>query len=76
MDITLSEAPIYVVIQTCLTPAPKEQAFFYGYMSSFRLPLCWLRLLTPVTYLGKLPGILRLAASMILNDFVYSIDAR
>ena len=31
MDITLSEAPIYVVIQTCLTPAPKERAFFYAY---------------------------------------------
>ncbi|AVI00410.1 hypothetical protein AL479_23055 [Citrobacter amalonaticus] len=64
MDITLSEAPIYVVIQTCLTPALLEQAFFYECTSSFRLPLCWLRLLAPVTDLSKLPGILRLAASM------------
>jgi hypothetical protein len=38
MDITLSEAPIYVVIQTCLTPAPKERAFFYACAS--RMALC------------------------------------
>ena len=37
--ITLSEAPIYVVIQTCLTPAPKERAFFLCiYTSSFKSP--------------------------------------
>ena len=28
MDITLSEAPIYVVIQTCLTPAPYRAGVF------------------------------------------------
>ncbi len=30
MDITLSEAPIYVVIQTCFDACSFEQAFFYG----------------------------------------------
>lgn len=37
------------------------------YTSSFKLPLCWLHLLTPVTYLSKLLGILRLAALMQLE---------
>ncbi len=34
------------------------------YTSSFNLPLRWLRLLTPVTYWSKLPGIRALAALM------------
>jgi len=37
------------------------------YTSSFTLSLCWLRLFTPVTYLSKLLGILRLAALMQLE---------
>ena len=37
------------------------------YTSSFKLPLRWLRLLTSVTYLSKLLGILRLAALMPLE---------
>ncbi|SFT95001.1 hypothetical protein SAMN05192562_103283 [Kosakonia arachidis] len=42
------------------------------YTLSFKLPLCWLHLCTPVTYLCKLLGCAVLPPQRSVNDFVYS----
>ncbi|QBG05808.1 hypothetical protein DA718_00770 [Klebsiella huaxiensis] len=42
------------------------------YTLSFKLSLCWLRSLTPVTYLCKLRGFTPLPPQYNLNDFVYT----
>ncbi|POD92280.1 hypothetical protein BV925_11720 [Pectobacterium odoriferum] len=41
----------------------------YLYPSYFKLPVCWLPLLTPVTYLCKLLGTRSVAAAMQLELF-------
>ncbi|CAQ83887.1 hypothetical protein PAU_01795 [Photorhabdus asymbiotica] len=39
------------------------------YLLSFKLPLCWLHSLTPVTELSMLPGIRSLAVAMHLEIY-------
>ncbi|HAU5065857.1 TPA: hypothetical protein JD045_10130 [Citrobacter amalonaticus] len=44
--------------------------FLLLYTSSFRLPLCWLPSLTPVTYFSQLLGFAPLPPRCISNDFM------
>ncbi|WP_339374806.1 hypothetical protein [Photorhabdus australis] len=43
--------------------------FLFSYPSSFKLPLCWLYSLTPVTSFSMLPGIRSLAVARHLEIY-------